>query len=133
MCAGSLTVFTQPLCAIADINICAHKIPNTGSHATYHWRELPKVSFLSRQTCVCRNRTVFCRVKSMLVATNTYACRDKHNFVATKVFSRQAYFCRDERRVFVGLCFVATKMILVAAPATDSNHGVDLRKILQTL
>ena len=62
----------------------------------------------------------------MLVVTNIILLRQKF-------FSRQAYFCRDERRVFVGLCFVATKMILVAAPAADSNHGVDLRKILQTL
>ena len=32
-------------------------------------------------------------------------CRDKHNFVATKVLSRQAYFCRDKQ------VFVATKHV----------------------
>ena len=51
---------------------------------SYHWRELPQVSFWSRQK--------FCGE----------FCRDKHVFVATNMF------------------FVATKMILVAAPANDS-------------
>ena len=48
----------------------------------------------------------FCRHKGFVAASillsrqNTcYVCRDKHDFVATKVLSRQAYFCRDKRRV----------------------------------
>ena len=49
-----------------------------------HWRELPVVSFSSRQT-FCRDEDVFCRDKSMLVAK--------------KVLSRQAYFSLDKRRV----------------------------------
>ena len=74
-----------------------------------------------------------------------YFCRDKRNFVATKVLSRQAYFCCDkhvfcpdksmlvatnilsgqrralsrETRVYSDRTFVATKMVLVAAPPTD--------------
>ena len=41
----------------------------------------------------------------IFVATKVCVCRDKHNFVATKLvgtsllLSRQAYFCRDKRRV----------------------------------
>ena len=70
-------------------------------------------------------KDVFCRDKSMFDATKI--CRDKnikvifvatsfkHVFVATKhVFCRN-YFCRDKTRVFV-----ATKMILVAAPSNDT-------------
>ena len=53
-----------------------------------------------------------CRDKSKLVVIKL--CRDKIMFVASKVLSRQAYFCRDKRRV-------ATKMILAAAPADDNQ------------
>ena len=90
----------------------------------YRWRELPQVSFLLRQKFrrdkhvfvankVCLPRQNFCCDKIMFVATNTtnYVCRDKHDkimfvetnisFVATKIcFSRQAFFCRDKRRIF---------------------------------
>ena len=48
----------------------------------------------------------FCSEKCMLVATNTYICRDKH------IFSRKK-LCHDKH------IFVATKIILVAAPAND--------------
>ena len=66
----------------------------------YQWRELPQVSFLSRQTRVCRD-------KSKLLLTKIFCC-DKYHFVATsKLLSRQK------------MGFVATKMILVAAPASD--------------
>ena len=62
---------------------------------------------------------------SIFVATNTcllrqntsFACRDKTMLVVTKLFlSRQNYVCRDRS-------FVATKMILVAAPASG-NQGL---------
>ena len=48
----------------------------------YHWSELPQVSFLSKQK--------FCRGKHVFI--------QKNMFVAMKVLSRQAYFCRDQRR-----------------------------------
>ena len=57
-------------------------------------------------------------------------CREKNIFIATKVVPRQAYFCRDERRVLSretrvnrDKTFVATKMSLVAAPASDTQRG----------
>ena len=51
----------------------------------------------------------FCRDKhKTFVAINT--CRNKNNFAATKVLSRQAYFCGD--KTFVAKCFVATKVCL---------------------
>ena len=78
------------------------------SFQLYHWREMPQVSFLSQQK--------FCREdKTRLLPQQKYACRDK-TFVATKDF-----FCRN-KHVFVATSdktFVATKMILVAAPASD--------------
>ena len=57
-------------------------------------------------TCLSRQNTyffatkhVYCRDKSMLTLLQAYVCRDKHDFVPTKVLSRQAYFCRHKRRV----------------------------------
>ena len=48
-------------------------------------------------------------------------------FVATIFLSQQAYFCRDKRTVLsrqTRVCFVAKKMILVAAAASDSYFSV---------
>ena len=72
-----------------------------------HWRELPQVSFLSRQT--------------RLLSRQKYACHDKA-FVTTKLcwssvaklLLRQNYVCRYKT-------FVATKIILVAAPSSDRS------------
>ena len=75
----------------------------------YYWREVPQVSFLSRQTCVCRDKKGFCRHKSI--------CRDKS-------IVRQNYVCRDkiflsrQTRVCHGKCFVATKSILLSRQTT---------------
>ena len=56
---------------------------------------------------------VFCDDEIMLVATKLIFCRDKHNFAATNVLSRQEYFfatkvvfCRGKH------VFVATKVSL---------------------
>ena len=81
----------------------------------YHWRELPQVSFLSRQKYPCRDKTYFCRDKSFV--TTKIFCRDKHNFkeekgifvaanillswqktcfvVRNRCLSRLTSFCRD--------------------------------------
>ena len=99
-----------------------------------HWRELPQYHF-------CRDKHVFCRDKSMLAMTKLLSrqnyvgpatniilsrqkllsrqawqnfCCDKIMFVATNVLSQQKYGCRYKT-------FVATKMILVAAPANDRS------------
>ena len=56
------------------------------------------------------------------VATKIF-CHDKHNFVATNVFSRQAYFCPDKR------VFVATIMILGAAPANDTRERLPVPEV----
>ena len=98
---------------------------------------------LSRQNYVCRDKS--------FVATNI--CRDKHVFVATKAsmsqtkrLPRQTHFCCDKTLVATGLHlsrqntgFVATKMILVAAPANDtpghtltnSLYGIETIKIIK--
>ena len=86
--------------------------------ASYDWRELPQVSLLSQQKYASRDKNYVCRAKIMFVATNI--CPDKHVFVTTKVLSRQAYFCRDNKKK----CFVATKIILVAAPADARTKHV---------
>ena len=108
----------------------------------YHWRELPQVSFWSRQK-FCRDKHVFCRDKTRLF------CLDKSMLSATKplsrqkclsntcvcvcvcvsrqVLSRQAYFSREKtcllsRQTRFCRCktFVATEMILVAAPTNET-------------
>ena len=96
-----------------------------------HGRELPQVSFLSRQNTSIVATKYACRDKIMFVATSillsrqifvateiclrqvfvaTNISRDKSMLVATEIFvateiclSRQAYFCRDKHN------FVATK------------------------
>ena len=44
---------------------------------------------LSQQTHVCHN-------KNIVVLTTKIFCHDKRNVVATKVLSRQAYFCHSK-------------------------------------
>ena len=94
-------------------------------HVEYHWRVLPQVSFLLRQNTSFVTTKVYllrqtCNTSSSwqkyachdktFVVTNTCLlwrifdltkifCRDKHAFVAAKVFSRQAYLCHDKRCV----------------------------------
>ena len=112
-------------------------------------RKKKKKSLLSRQKNACHDNT-FVATKLCFVATSIVLLRQKtcfHDksffrdnfffffffFIATKVLLRQAYFCRDERRVFsrqnvfvatkTHVCrhkhFVARKVIFVAAPASD--------------
>ena len=110
-----------------------NSVNNNGDHYSrvaqfpaveYDWRELPQVSFLSRQRRVCRDKT---RLLSQL----KYACRDK-TFVATNTCLSPhirdnfffIYFCRDKRRVCRDKTFVATKIILVATPANDRKRAI---------
>ena len=114
-----------------------NSVNNNGDHYSrvaqfpaveYDWRELPQVSFLSRQRRVCRDKYVFVTTNTMggtttkirLLSRQKYACCDKsfvaiklclHSFVDTKdvfcrdkhLFShREVYVCRDKT-------FVATK------------------------
>ena len=85
------------------------------THApSYHWRELPQVSFLSRQktnTCLLRQK-YFCRDKRIFVLRNiilsrqAYFCRDKRVCCdETRLLSRQKYACRDRTFVATKTCF----------------------------
>ena len=83
-------------------------------------------------------KDMFSRGRSMLVATKLVAthththvfdkhfCRDK-GFVAESILllrQKKDVFCRDKTRVCVDKTFVATKIILVAAPANDRLVGL---------
>ena len=60
--------------------------PSFSRVLSYHWRELPQISFLSRQTRVYRDTT------RLVFDATKYFCLDKPaHFVA--------YFCCDKRRV----------------------------------
>ena len=72
---------------------------------------------------------VFCRDKSMLVATNIFS--SKHMLVVTKIFVTtniillELMFCRSKHTFVVTKdVFVAAKFILVAAPANNRRQGV---------
>ena len=65
----------------------------------------------------CRDKQVFVKTKYVF-CDKKYVCRDKHTFGATK-----DVFCRDKD------VFVATKLILVATPATDRDLNFDTRGI----
>ena len=95
----------------------------------YHWRELQQVSFLSRQKYVCRDRHVFDATKVLWRQTKQNIDNKAKNvihihprvflsrqrrFVATNTGLSGNIFCRNKT-------FVATKMILVAAPANDRS------------
>ena len=84
-----------------------------------------KTCLLSWQKYACHDKTVvmtntcfvstnICQDKSFVV-TKLF-CHDIHNFVVTKVLSRQTCDCHDKT-------FVATKVILVATPINDSKTG----------
>ena len=98
----------------------------------YHWRELPQVSFLSWQK-FCHDKRV-CHDKTGLLSQQKYACRDK-SFVMTELCLSQQNNCLwltyclwqkwtkivcDKNNNCHDNFFVATKMILVAAPTSDN-------------
>ena len=75
------------------------------------------IIFVATNVCFSRRKS-FVMTKNMLVKTKllsrqsmfvmfvaTNICRNKHNFVATKVLMRQAYFCEFFVFVFVELLF----------------------------
>ena len=96
------------------------------SDQEYHWRQLPQVclarqnkTFVATKLCLSRQNLSFAINKCLsqqnvcdktcdkrrVLPRQTRVCRDKSKFVviklvATKVcLSRQAYFCRDKRRI----------------------------------
>ena len=141
--AGGRAAGRRLLCCTISCFVARDEQAMVFSGKDYHWRELPQVSFLSRQTRVSRVTTrlvattvCFCRDKIMFVATKyfcrdksfvtTNICRDKHNFVSTSILlSRQTRICRDKH------VFVATKMILVTAPASDKRAFVFLNPVIR--
>ena len=98
-----------------QIRVCRHK----------YMMGHDKTRLLSRQKYACCDKrfvaTNMCLSRQVLTSIQAYKimflCRDK-TFVATKIFSR-------DKDVFVAtkvLTFVATKMILAAAPANHINQ-----------
>ena len=87
---------------------------------------------LLRQKYACRDKHVF-----GFVATKIF-CHDKHNFVTTKFSLGKHTFvattgvlCRDKHVVATNTClsqqiFVATKMILAAAPVSDTVEDLHI-------
>ena len=85
--------------------------------------------FLSRQTQTFLPRRVyFCRDdKRRVLSRQKRACRDKSNLVATKKILpllRRKHVCHGKTLVRDKHTFVATKMMLMAAPAHDSKQAL---------
>ena len=83
----------------------------------YHWQELPQVSFSSRQK--------FCRNKHVFIAPKHVFCRDKSMLVATKLLSRQTYFCHNS--------FVLTSLFLSQQTCVcrDKRHVLSWQNLSQ--
>ena len=90
---------------------------------------LPRQSFCHK---IVLSRQKFSRDKYL--SRQAYVCRVKHTFFATEdVFCRDKskLFCHDNSKLFLSrqtfcrgkICFVATKMMLVADPVSDKNTG----------
>ena len=113
-------------------NICSNK------------HNFVRTKLLSRQAYFCRDKHVlvvtkhilswqkyafasFCHDKSF-VTTNI--CSNKHNFVTTKLLSRQAHFCRD-KHVFVATkhIFCHNKSMLVTTKLVTTNTCLVSRQI----
>ena len=71
---------------------------------------------VSVSTKICLSRQNICRDKNMFIATNIFFFATKRNtFFSLSLFSRQTHACRDKT-------FVVTKIVLVAAPASDNFY-----------
>ena len=85
----------------------------------YHWRELPQVTFLSRQKVCCNKHTFvatkLCLLRQISVMTKvlspqTCVCRDKKFCRNTKIVARtifllrQDVFCHDKNDTCVSSC-----------------------------
>ena len=132
---GCLSVLTFISLSV-PLPISRRSVSGSGCRGDYHWRELPQVSFLSRQK-YCRDKhTSFVATKVCLLRQNdvcrgkylsrqTHVCiiggsRNKYHTCSsrqtrvcrdkTRLLSRQKYACRDECFVGTYTClFVATK------------------------
>jgi len=100
-------------------------------------RSTTSIIFIATNTCLSRKKSYFVATKISL-SQQTRICRDK-TFVATNICSNKHIFfttrvCRDKTRVLsrekydcFDKTFVATKMILVAAPGSDTWHSTAQR------
>ena len=87
-----------------------------------------KQSFVMTKVCLLRQK--FCCDIIMFVVTKLCLLWQKHVFVATNIILSREKFCHDKhtfavtKDVFCHETFVATKMLLVAAPTNDRGRVV---------
>ena len=91
------------VCAEFLARLSAQHVRASSMGRFYHWRELPQVSFVSRQTRVCRKKT-------RLLLRQKF-CGDKHIFLPTKLLLLQTILSR-QNLCCDKLTFVATNMCL---------------------
>ena len=82
---STLTAGASKLDRVEDGSVCRLELPQV----FFNFFVATNTSFAVTKVCLSRR---------------TYFCRNKHNFVATKVLSGQAYYCHDK------YLFVATKI-----------------------
>ena len=111
-----------------------------------------KYIFVEKKHVFYRDKSMLTFVATNIFCRDNIFVADKHNFVAPKPFSRETYFRHDKtpllsrqkyacrptkplsRQIYLVAasillsrqkrCFVATKMILVAAPANDNKMDI---------
>ena len=90
-------------------------------------RSCHKHNFCRDKYVFCRDKHVFCRDKNMLVAKKvclsrqTRVCCDKYSVTTKLCLSRQKFCSGKYTFVPTKGLFVATNMVLVAAPVNDTQ------------
>ena len=88
-------------------------LPDERQPLCYHWRELPQVSFLSRQTSVCLTKHVLCCNKSMLVTKEVLLLSQRKYFVMTNIILLGQNFCHTHTFVVTKDVFCRNKHVFV--------------------
>ena len=81
----------------------------------YHWWELPQVSFLLQQTCVCHDKHLFCHDKNMLVVTTPLSWQNycDKTFVTTNIWLNKHMFVATSILLsWQKMCFLVTELLL---------------------
>ena len=85
-----------------------------------------------RDKIMSQRQAYFCRNKRRVSSRQARVCCDKSKFVATKLCLFRQIFVATKVLSRQKTCFVATKMILEAAPANDKKWG-GRRVLIQNL
>ena len=123
----SRQIFVATNIILSRQNFCRYKHTFVATNTCLSWHS--KIMFLATYNCdkylsqkaqFCRNNFFFVTT-SILLWRQTRVCRDKNMLVATKLlYCTKRFVTTSILLTRQKTCFVATKMILVAARASDT-------------